>query len=185
MIANKNTFFLLPMLVGIVLISVWFIHPLQSEKSHTTDTPPDTIMEGVTTFVFNASGHPQMKMTTPKIIHYAENNTSYLEKPIITLFHETGNPWSIHSQYAKMLGLDEVVFWDDVSIDHKADQASPNTTIKAPQLTVYPKTQQAETNSRIMMMQPNLMITSIGMIADLKQDHIQLLSQTEAIYLPN
>ncbi|MCW5582746.1 MAG: LPS export ABC transporter periplasmic protein LptC, partial [Gammaproteobacteria bacterium] len=62
---------------------------------------------------------------------------------------------------------------------------SPATLIKTPTLSVQPNKQIAETNDLITLIQPNLVVKSTGMYADMNTGNIKLLSQARGEYVPN
>ena len=147
---------------------------------------PDAFMEDVVAVIMDKQGKPKMKIVTPKIVHYAEKDTTHLTTPQLTLYRKSPNPWYITSKYAKATqGVDIVDFWEDVTIHHSADSDNPATLIKTPTLTVYPEKQLADTNDPITMIQPNTTIKAVGMHADMNTGTILLLSQARGEYVPN
>jgi lipopolysaccharide export system protein LptC len=128
-----------------------------------------------------------MIVVTPRLVHYPQDDMTYLTAPELTLYRPSSPlPWLIKSQHAKsMHGVDEVNFWDDVSIHHAADANNPTTLIKTNTLLVHPNKQTAETAELITMVQPNTIIKAIGMHADMNTGNIQLLSNARGEYVPS
>ncbi len=147
---------------------------------------PDAYMEDVTAVFMDKFGKPRMKIVTPKLIHYAANDTTNLTQPQITLYRKSPAPWFITSRYATAThGIDNVDFKDDVTIHHPADENMPATLIKAPTLIVHPTVETAETNEQIELIQPNITIKATGMRADMDSGVIKLLSQAKGEYVPD
>jgi lipopolysaccharide export system protein LptC len=147
---------------------------------------PDAIMEDVHALIMNQQGRPEMKIVTPKMIHFIENDTTNLIAPKLTLYRKSPNPWYITARFGKATqGIENVDFWDNVTIHHAADQNNPATLIKTSTLTVHPKQKTAETKAFITMVQPQIIIKAIGMRANMNTGDINLLAQTRGEYAPN
>ncbi|RDI48782.1 LPS export ABC transporter periplasmic protein LptC [Aquicella lusitana] len=146
---------------------------------------PDAFMEDVVAVIMGKQGKPKMKIVTPKMVHYSENDTTQLLAPQLTLYRKSPQPWYITSKYAKSTqGIDTVDFWEDVVIHHSADTDNPATLIKTPTLTVHPNEQTADTKDHITMIQPNTIVKAVGMHADMNTGNINLLSQARGEYVP-
>lgn len=147
---------------------------------------PDAYMEEVTAVFMDKFGKPKMKIITPKLVHYLTDDTTQLTSPQLTLYRKSPQPWYISSRYAKAThGIDNVDFREDVTIHHPADENMPATVIKAPTLVVHPTNETAETNEPIELIQPNIIIKSTGMRANMNLGTIKLLSQAKGVYVPD
>lgn len=147
---------------------------------------PDAFMENVTVTIFNKQGKPNLKMVTPKMVHYVENDATQITSPQLTLYRQSPQPWYISSQYAKAThGIEQIDFWNDVVIQHAGELNKTATVIKTPSLTVYPNKQVAKTIDLITLIQPNITVQAKGMYADLITGKINLLSQARGEYVPN
>lgn len=146
---------------------------------------PDAYMENVTAIILDKVGKVTMKIVTPRMVHYAKDDTTDFTDPQLTLYHKSPNPWFIESKTAKAWhGIDNVIFKDDVTIHHPADYNNPATVIKTTTLTVHPNEKIAETAEPITMIQPNSVMKAIGMHADMDSGNIRLLSQAQGEYVP-
>lgn len=147
---------------------------------------PDAYMEDVVAFVMDKFGKPSMKIVTPRMVHFAKNNTSRLTTPEIVLYRESSKPWYITAKYGKSSqGVAQVDFWENVELFHPADEANPDTWIKTSILTIHPNQQTAFTNDIITLTQENLLLQAIGMQADMKSGNIKLLSHARGEYAPH
>lgn len=185
---NKNTIIGLS-LTAIFGFAVWttlLSYRPHDDKVVKTATLPDGYMEGVTALILDKQGKPSMKIITPKMVHYAEGDTSHLTSPHLTLYRKSPQPWYISSKFAKASdGAENVDFWDDVHIHHAADINSPSTVIQTTKLTVHPNKKTAETVDLITMTQPNIVVKATGMFADMNTGDIQLLSEARGEYVPS
>ncbi|MCD6038902.1 MAG: lptC [Gammaproteobacteria bacterium] len=169
-------------------LSSWFIfiakhtQALHSEASHR----PDAFMEEVIATIINKEGTPALKIEAPKMTHYPDNDTTDIKTPHITMYRHSPEPWHIRANYAKATqGLSQIYFWDHVIIHHISDRTNPTTTMITRTLTVFPDTQIAQTNDNVTLTQPDTTIQGVGMLANLNDGTVQLISQARGEYVPN
>lgn len=184
----KNALISSIMIVAIGFMAWTTFLSSRPQNTQTTKTAmlPDAFMEDVTAVIMDKQGKPKMKIVTPKLVHYAENDTTRLITPQLTLYRKSPQPWFITSKTAEATqGADQVYFQDDVNIHHSADENNPATLIKTTTLTVHPNKQLADTNDLITLIQPNTVIKAVGMHADMNTGDIKLLSQARGEYVPS
>jgi lipopolysaccharide export system protein LptC len=183
----KNTFTSILLVLGIGLSS-WSIltgKKADALKPTNSSKEPDAYMENVIATIFNKQGTPSMKIETPKMVHYADNDTTNISKPRITVYRQTPEPWYINSNFAKATqGIEQILFWDDVIIHHAHDINNPTTTMTTTSLTVFPNQQLAKTNEAITVSQPDSTLHAVGMFANMNDGTVKLLSQTRGEYVP-
>lgn len=183
----KNSIISLFMII-VIGIAAWTTLSYRPQNPATTKVAelPDAYMEDVTTVILNKQGKVNLKIKTPKMVHFAEGDTTHLTTPQLTLYRKSPQPWYIASKFAKASqGIENVNFWDDVSIHHAADFNNPATLIKTVTLTVHPNQETAETKDPITMIQQDITIQATGMYADMNTGDIKLLSRTRGEYAPN
>lgn len=169
-------------------LSCWSI--FLSSKSPTTvkesaPDQPDTIMEDVIATIMNKEGKPRLKLTSPKMIHYVENDTTELATPHVVIYRQSPQPWHIDANHAKAtLGTTEITFWDNVVIHHLADDDNPLTTMNTSSLTILPEEKIAKTREAVTVTQPDTKINAIGMLANWDEGTVKLLSQAREEYVP-
>jgi lipopolysaccharide export system protein LptC len=164
--------------------SVLFYTP-KTDKTRTTSHLPDALMENVTALIMDKQGKPKLKIKTPKLVHFKMDDMTQFTTPEVTLYRKSPNPWLIKSRQAKATqGIENIDFWDHVSIQHAADDNNPSTNIKTTALTVHPNKNLAETTHHITLVQPSLIVKALGMHANLNTGDIKLLSQARGEYVP-
>jgi len=183
----KNTLTTLFIIALGLAASMTFMFNNSDDKKTANQTLlPDAFMENVVATTMDKYGKPKMKIVTPRLTHYAENDTTQLVSPELTLYRKSPTPWYITANHATATqGADLIHFKQDVVIHHAADSDHPATLIKTPSLTVHPSDQTAETDEFITMTQPNTLIKAIGMRANMNTGDIKLLSQAKGEYVPN
>ena len=177
---------LIMMVVGVTTSITFFSWRPQNVSTTRSSLRADAIMEDVSAVIMDKFGKPKMKIVSPRMLHFAENDTTQLLDPELTLYRKSPTPWFIKSRYAKATqGIENVNFWENVTIHHAADENNPSTLIKTPTLTVLPNKQTASTTDFITMEQPNLIVKATGMHADMNTGDIRLLSDARGEYVPN
>lgn len=178
--------YIAPLFLGLIVLTIALIYRPSAIIEAKTPLLPDAIMEDVVTVIYDKQGKPRLKIATPRMVHYLENDATNLTTPEVTLYRKSPQPWRITSQYAKATdGTNKVDFWENVIIQHTGDHNSPTTLIKTPTLTVHPERQTAQTNDAITLIQPSIVVKSIGMFADMDSGNIKLLSEAIGEYVPD
>lgn len=169
------------------VLTAWSILLSKQLQPLTTHHPdePDAYMENIVAVILNKQGSPSLKIEAPKMTHYAEDDSTYINYPHVTVYRQSPQPWYINSDHAEASnGTEEIVFSENVIIHHPADLANPDTTMKTTSLTVYPDKQQASTENPVIITQPDTVIHAVGMLADLNDGTVKLLSQAKGDYVP-
>ncbi|HSW71427.1 MAG TPA: LPS export ABC transporter periplasmic protein LptC [Gammaproteobacteria bacterium] len=190
MLATRNLSFFFLLLTALFL-SAWSIFIIYYKKSSSTAADlgkPDAFMEEIVATIIDKQGKPSLKIVSPKMIHYLENDSTEISKPLLTLYRnarqpKATKPWQLSADHARALeGIHQILLWENVVIHHPEDEQDEKTTLLTPTLRVYPDKQFAETADPVTIMQPNTKIHAIGMNADLASGAVKLLSQTRGEY---
>lgn len=169
-------------------LSSWSI--LLSKKSKPSITAhlseePDAFMENIVAMVMNKEGKPRLKLESPKMFHYAKDDTTELTNPHVVIYRQSPEPWHVNANHAKATwGTSEIVFWDNVIIHHLEDKDNPITTMNTSTLTIFPEQKIAKTSQEIFVTQPNTRIQAVGMLANWEEGTVKLLSQAKEEYVP-
>jgi lipopolysaccharide export system protein LptC len=146
----------------------------------------DSYMEEVTAMQYGVSGKPTMKLVTPKMVHYPEKDSTDIFSPHMVIYRKSPEPWYIESNFAKTTdGIKEILFWSNVTIHHPTDIENPATSLQTETLTIFPEQQIASTDQAVTFIQPDTTVHAIGMLANLNDNTIKLLSQAQGEYAPS
>jgi len=184
--SKKNTLMTLLFLVAFTL-SAWSIllSRQPSSKNHDHSDEPDARMENVIALVMNKQGAPSLKVEAPVMTHYAEDDVTWIDHPHVTVYRQSPAPWTIHSNHAEASnGTEEIIFSDHVVIHHPTDVANPDTVMETTTLTVFPDKKQASTDQPVVITQPDTVIHAVGMVANLNDGTVKLLSEARGDYVP-
>jgi lipopolysaccharide export system protein LptC len=170
-------------------LSAWSIIISHSSTGFANDsndpTKADSYMEVVTALQFAKTGLPSIKLITPKMVHYPANDSTDIFAPHVTIFRKSPEPWYIESDFAKASkGINEILFYSNVNIHHPADTENPTTSLRTETLTIFPNQQLASTDQAVTFIQPDTTVHAIGMLANLDDSTIKLLSQAQGEYAP-
>lgn len=159
---------------------------LEEPQLHTRNQHRDASGLGIRVKQFDKQGKLAREFTTPKVIHYPEHNTSVFIKPHLIVHRPDQPVWTISAKRGKAIeGNKQVDLVGQVSIQQAADNKNPATDIHTSELHFFPSKQLATTSKLIRMHQPGIMISATGMRAHLDSHHIELLSNTKAVYHPD
>jgi lipopolysaccharide export system protein LptC len=145
----------------------------------------DTFMEEVIATTINKEGNPTLKLITPKMVHYPKDDSTDIMAPRVTIYRKSPEPWHIDSNFAKTTnGTSTILFWSHVNIHHSTDAENPETNLLTESLTVFPDKKLASTDLPITFIQPDTTVHAVGMLANLNDNTIKLLSATQGEYAP-
>jgi len=87
-----------------LVISSWFLADIfeikQVTKVKVVDHSPDYFSTGYYKKEMDIRGLIKSELTAEKMIHYGDDETTHLEKPVMTLYNEDIPPWVIRSETA-------------------------------------------------------------------------------------
>lgn len=183
---NFTIGFLMLIAIGLSMWSIIITRESTKTSSENISNRPDALMEDIVATIINDDGSPVLKVVAPKVIHYVENDATDMTQPHITVYRkDSPSPWFINANRAKATkGIDQIVFQDQVTIHHPTDTHYPTTIMHTNSLTVFPEQQLAQTKEAIIINQPESTIHAIGMLANLNDGTVKLLSETREEYAP-
>lgn len=186
LLSRRITFFGFLLIVAVGL-SYWSL--ILSGNNTPPGTKPknqiDAYMEKVTAITLNKLGTPSLKVETPRVVHFTDEDASYIIRPHVTIYRNCPNPWHVNSHYATTKnGTNEITFFQDVIIHHELDTEQPTTTLTTNTLTVLPNEQLVKTNDAVTIIQPGTVVHGTGMLANLNDGTVELLSNAKGDYVP-
>jgi lipopolysaccharide export system protein LptC len=175
-------------LIVIVVLSTTLLlhrhHPVSHQKKKSVAKPNLYIVDS-TLVEFGDNGLIKSKITSSKVTHYDEQNTTVMVKPRILIYTAKRVPWHISAANGKMVHGTKVAYlWGNVLVHQPARPNAPETTIKTSKLTYYPDRHLAETNEEATIIRPDMQLRAKGMKANLKKGTIITKSKTRGIYVP-
>lgn len=179
-----SSFLLITLSLSWWLVNAAFTKNYLASASNSPTTPDGFMTEANYTH-FDQNGDIQSQLYSPKVVHYSENDTSFLNKPSLvmhTLDHQT---WIISAEKGSSThGTKEILLKDDVRVKRVKELQNSTSTLTTELLRAYPDTNLAETDQPVTIIQPGSIVKSVGMTANLKTGDINLLSQAQGVFIP-
>ena len=131
----------------------------------------------------NATGHPRYRLQGRDMNHYADDDTSHVIQPQLTMYRQDVAPWFVRAEQAQVTtGGESVLLQDQVKVERLTDIPRDKLEIQTSLLTVLPAKEYAETDQPVTIVTDFGVTHAVGMKADLKQERLQLLAQVRGEY---
>lgn len=132
----------------------------------------------------NDDGQLAFEVTAPRLAENPTDRSADIEAPEIVIYEAAEASWQVQAQNgwishdAKTLKLQ-----GEVSIRRQpSDAEKPVTTIDTSNMTVFPRRQEARTNAPVEIRRPGLILSGVGMRANLRKERYQILSNVRVRY---
>lgn len=156
--------------------------PLPASRS--TDLTSEYTLDDFTLSAMNDEGQLAFEVTAPRLEENPEDRSAEIQSPEITIYEASEARWQVQAQTgwishdAKTLRLQ-----GDVSIQRQSNSNDQTTTtIDTSDMTVFPKRQEARTRAPVEIRRPGLILSGVGMRANLRKERYQILSQVRVRY---
>ncbi|MGB6977377.1 MAG: LPS export ABC transporter periplasmic protein LptC [Gammaproteobacteria bacterium] len=184
---SRNLTWLLSMtLVLMLALSVGLILKFSPNRFPLSDNQtnhPDTFVVQATYLRLDPNGQLQSKFFIPKVVHYAKDNRSEFSSPHIVIYDQDKHPWVINAEHGQsQFGTQQIELWGNVKVQHFAVPQQPEVTLLTSRLKYFPEQQLAQTDQPVTIVQPGMVVHSLGLKADLKSASVLLISNVRARY---
>jgi lipopolysaccharide export system protein LptC len=175
-------------LFGLIALTAWLsdtaVTPQQAEA--VLDEQPHTAdfyMQTYDALIMDERGLPSHRVISPKLTHYADDDTTELEQPFVTVFRDIGAPWQINSQRGWVAADNKLVLMSgDVRMDRAGTTDNPPMKLRTERLRVIPDDDYAETDKPVTMQTDRQQVQANGMRAYMANNQIQLLGEVTSHY---
>lgn len=178
---------LLPFLLLLAGLSWWLAQESAKQlPKGPTQHVPDFFTEQMTTIEMDEEGKPERLLVTEKTVHYADDETTELELPRITLIKAQEPPWLIRSQRG-WISKDNKEAWlrGQVFIDREAAPEIRPYHIVTSELHLQREPDYAETEQHVAVTSDKDYTEAVGMQAWLEPDvKVLLKSRVQARHIP-
>ena len=172
---------------------------LDAVKSSISESPkalqphyPDYYVKNFSLTMTDKTGILSRRLDGAYMVHYEDDDTSELDRPVLTTYKVDKPNWRIDAltgwvgpdaQLIRLRG-DVVMKRYGDSSDAHIGKSNNDLQIKTPALMVFPDTDYAQTDERVVITENSTTIEGIGMTADLKEKRLRLLAQVKGTYAP-
>ena len=133
----------------------------------------------------NDDGIPKHQLTADNMYHYPDDDTANLDNPRLVIYNEETDPWEIRADRGLVSeGGKSVFLQGDVFINRLDKRPDHQLEIITRDLTVETEDETASTEQAIIIKDHYGVTEGVGMQANLKERHLQLLSQVKGNYQP-
>lgn len=129
--------------------------------------------------VSNQQGEINTIIKSPKMTHYADTQTTLIEKPQIW-FKQNNQDWQFNSAEATINQQQEIHFPQSVHLQATQADGTINSSIDTEQLMVFAPQKQAETPATITVKQNGMTLSGQAATIDLEQKKIQIKHNVHA-----
>lgn len=174
---------LLVILLSSGLYWLYFEYNLQPNQSNNQSGSPhiNWIMHQATIKLTNKQGKIVAIIHSSQSHHQSQKNIIALQKPRAELFNQDSSHWHIQANqgYIDQNHQDITYLSGQVILHRHANSEKPAITLLTNNLTYNPKTDQAYTKQPVIILQPNAIVHSKGLRANLKTQKVQLYHESE------
>lgn len=165
-------------LLGAVKSSLFV--PVSSPQPHSIDY----YVKNFTLTSTDTNGMMSRKLEGAFYVHYADDDTSDVERPMLTTYKNDAPDWHIAASTGWVgPGAGFVQLRGDVVMTrYAALTANNDLQIKTPTLMIFPDNDYAQTDEKVVITNESTTTQGVGMTADLKQKRLQLLAQVKGSY---
>ncbi len=172
----------------LVLIAASYWYAVKSSYGNlrylASENSPDFIATNATIVSFDADGKAKMKATAEEVKHYSDDRVTMI-KPVFT----SVSPDAPISQVSSNSGSSEdggasVLLTGNVVATRTADAKSDGLKLETESMTVYPDTQQMETEDFVRITSGRNIATGTGMKADNLDRTVEIKSRVKTTYHP-
>ena len=147
-----------------------------NESSH----DPDAFATKVTAFYLNKDGKLQTQFKSPKMQHYYTENKTEFENPDFLIYTPNTSPWHIFALHGRATsGIESIQLWDNVHIHQDQSKTNHELNLQTSTMTLHPKTQTANTDQPVLLIQPGYQVSAVGVQLSLKEEKVDLMSNAK------
>ena len=170
------------LLLALSVVALLLIKPL---NIHDQTKIPDSYIKNFSDRVYSQDGTLTCLINSPRLIHYRQNDASYLQTPTITILSH-GDVWHITAQHGKSTNNNSIItLWGNVIVNTKGSKQQTATRLTTTTMTIYPARSQATSTAAVTITQPHDIIQGTGFTANFKTGIFKLLRQARGRYDEN
>ncbi len=180
----------LPLLPLLLLLAgtYWLnqqVQPLPDKPDSSKRHDIDFSVDKLSTITLDERGRARYTMTTEKMWHYPDDDSTHLQNPRLVSLHSDQAPLITSAQRGKVSSRgNEVFLYQDVKIVRLAKDEQSAMEFSTDYLHVQPDKDTADTDRPITLVTARDTIHATGMTIDNKSRIINLLSNVHAIHEP-
>jgi len=182
-----RVFLVLFLLVAATWFLADFFEEKETKKIAVADHSPDYFSTGYYKKEMDIAGKIKNELTADKMIHYGDDNTTHLEKPVMTLYNPELPPWVIKAEQGILAADgDNLLLSGKVFISRAGTKKRRPFNINTSELKVKLSISYAETKQWAEIIDTPNRTAGVGMQATFKQPvKVKFLSRVKGRYEVN
>jgi lipopolysaccharide export system protein LptC len=149
---HRRDLWSLILLVSLAGASWWLANRLAREEraSQVDEHAPDYWLEGLSFTTMGPDGLPTRRLGAERMIHYADDDSTELIEPVLSVFEGQRPPWNIRSESGWVSGDGELVLLrGEVRIERSEGEGVRPVEVLTRDLRVQPEQGYAETDRAV------------------------------------
>ncbi|MGR9105783.1 MAG: LPS export ABC transporter periplasmic protein LptC [Gammaproteobacteria bacterium] len=152
----------------VIVLLTWLAADWLAPKPKTIQNPirhqPDSFSKHFIKITMTAEGKPKHKLIAESMVHYKDDDSTELEKPVFTFFKPDSPPWVVHADSGRISSQGETLFLSPKVLIHRAPAPGfEPVTIRTRNLTIKQKIDYAETNQFAELISNQNRISGVGL----------------------
>ena len=177
----------LVLMLSLAAITFWLEQAVQSPVATSDATKrhdPDLVISNFTSIRHGAGGVPTYSLRAQKMVHYPDNEMTYLEEPRIASFSPDAPPTRITAREAELSkNGNEAFFYGNVVVSREASKEQPELRVTTEHLWIDQKSDTAHTNDPVVIVQGASILKGVGLDANRKERTFILRSQARGTFV--
>lgn len=180
----------LPLLPLLLLLAgtYWLnlqVQPLPPKADDSKRHDIDYAVTNLSSVTLDEQGHARYMMTTEKMWHYPDDDSTHLQTPRFVSLQNARAPLVTWAQNGTVSSHgDEVFLHDDVKIMRLGDTESDQMVFNTDYLHLIPNKDLADTDQPVTVTGAHDTIHAVGMTFDNKARHVTFLSNVQSTHVP-
>ncbi|MGH8618410.1 MAG: LPS export ABC transporter periplasmic protein LptC [Burkholderiales bacterium] len=172
-------------LIGVAALT-WWIDQRSSSEGAERETvkrhDPDVIGDGIEAVKLGPDGMPFYRLTAANIVHFADDGTSILTKPVLVHYGKPAPITARANSAATDDRHDDVFLYEDVVLTRAAYKGASELTVRTSWMHAMPELGLVKTDRPVTIRDALTQINSVGLEFDNKTRTLKLLSNVRGIY---
>lgn len=161
------------------------VQPIAPKPDDSSRHDIDYSVENLSSVTLDEHGQARYLMTTEKMWHYPDDDTTYLQNPHFISLHANSWPVIMSSLTGRVSSHgNEVFLYDNVKVDRLPDLEKDQLSFRTEYLHVLPDKDQADTDHPVTVTTQRDTINATGMTLDNTLQTAHLLSNVRATHVP-
>lgn len=161
------------------------VQPISAKPDSSKRHDIDYSVNNLSSVTLDEHGQARYEMTTEKMWHYPDDDSTYLQSPRLVSLHNDRAPMVIWADTGKVSSRgDEVFLYDNVKVIRLANGEQSTMEFSTDYLHLVPDKDQADTDHPVTLVTARDTVNAVGMTLDNNTHIINLLSNVRATHEP-